>query len=107
LEISRAANKFEVGTVNRTAILLPEHSSFLSIEYSGSSLIKWAIEVLCFSDIDECQSNPCDDNASCTNNNGSYTCSCTTGYEGNGTVCTGIWISSFYATKLSNCMNDE
>ena len=44
----------------------------------------------CF-DIDECANNPngyhrhrCNSLASCHNNEGSYTCECVNGYEGNG-----------------------
>ena len=44
-----------------------------------------------FSDIDECSvdSSPCDDNADCTNSDGSYSCTCKQGFSGNGVVCTG------------------
>ncbi|KAL8509215.1 hypothetical protein ACS0TY_016410 [Phlomoides rotata] len=35
-------------------------------------------------DIDECETNPCDPNGICTNNQGSYTCSCRGGYLGDG-----------------------
>lgn len=43
------------------------------------------------SDIDECSKNgsPCDENADCLNNDGSYTCTCKDGFTGNGTVCVG------------------
>ena len=44
-------------------------------------------------DIDECASdtlNDCSPNATCTNTNGSYTCTCDTGYTGDGFNCTGI-----------------
>ena len=42
-------------------------------------------------DIDECSKNggPCDENADCLNNAGSYTCTCKDGFTGNGTVCVG------------------
>ena len=42
-------------------------------------------------DINECESNDsnnCDENAQCTNTEGSYTCSCNTGYTGDGVICT-------------------
>ena len=44
------------------------------------------------SDFDECSSepNPCDDNADCTNSDGSYSCTCKKGFTGNGTVCEGM-----------------
>ena len=43
-------------------------------------------------DINECEddSDSCDENAECTNTDGSYTCSCTTGYSGDGRSCMGI-----------------
>ena len=46
--------------------------------------------VLC-ADINECESNDsnnCDENAQCSNTEGSYTCSCNTGYTGDGVICT-------------------
>ena len=50
------------------------------------------VRTVCFAlDIDECSKNgsPCDENADCLNNLGSYTCSCKDGFTGNGTVCVG------------------
>ena len=43
------------------------------------------------SDIDECSKDgsPCDENAECFNNDGSYTCICKVGFTGNGTLCLG------------------
>ena len=40
-------------------------------------------------DIDECaeSTDMCDPNAECTNTIGSYNCTCTVGYTGNGTSC--------------------
>ncbi|XP_078495955.1 IgGFc-binding protein-like [Ciona intestinalis] len=38
-------------------------------------------------DINECLSNPCDENASCTNTRGSFRCECDAGYNGNGFDC--------------------
>ena len=40
-------------------------------------------------DIDECLEDPCHSNATCSNTDGSYSCSCNTGYSGNGFSCTG------------------
>ena len=44
-----------------------------------------------FTDIDECSDNTdnCHTNATCTDVDGSFTCKCNGGYEGNGTACTG------------------
>ena len=43
----------------------------------------------CFiSDNDECSGlNNCDQNANCTNTDGSYTCECNEGYAGDGFEC--------------------
>ena len=45
-----------------------------------------------YSDIDECTtSHPvCDVNANCTNTQGSYFCTCKTGFSGDGKTCQGI-----------------
>lgn len=43
-------------------------------------------------DSDEClsvETNECDPNAWCTNTEGSYSCRCIRGFEGDGTNCTG------------------
>ena len=45
-------------------------------------------------DIDECANdtlNNCSPNATCTNTNGSYTCTCDTGYVGDGFICVGMY----------------
>ena len=41
-------------------------------------------------DINECETgtDSCDVSAECTNTDGSYTCSCTSGYSGDGFTCT-------------------
>ena len=38
-------------------------------------------------DINECLTNPCNLNARCTDNQGSFVCQCNAGYSGNGFVC--------------------
>ena len=42
-------------------------------------------------DVNECSadSTPCDDNADCSNTEGSYSCRCKSGFIGNGTTCQG------------------
>ncbi|KAL2229561.1 wall-associated receptor kinase 2-like [Sesamum indicum] len=55
-------------------------------------------------DIDECENNPCDKHATCTNTPGSYSCSCSNGYSGDGRKdglrCTAVK-SQFPAIKFS------
>ena len=41
-------------------------------------------------DTNECQTNfPCHSNATCNNTDGSYLCSCDSGYSGDGFTCAG------------------
>ena len=59
---------------------------------------------ICFSlvDVDECSSDtyPCDSQANCTNNIGSFSCNCRVGYSGSGTACEGKEVySSCYKCK--------
>ena len=46
-------------------------------------------------DMDECSTNnhSCDVNSFCNNTSGSYRCTCTSGYFGDGQVCRGNWKS--------------
>ena len=45
----------------------------------------------CTTDIDECieETDNCDDNAVCTNTDGSFTCLCKPGFSGDGVQCEG------------------
>ena len=56
-------------------------------------------------DVNECLTNNggCSPNATCTNNVGSFSCSCNTGYSGNGFTCTGMfpWILFWNKVKLN------
>ena len=47
--------------------------------------------------MNECALNMsrCDENANCTNTDGSYNCSCNHGYEGDGFNCTGNNICTY------------
>ena len=42
------------------------------------------------SDVNECESSPCDMNASCSNSEGSFSCECNSGYQGSGFMCTDV-----------------
>ena len=52
---------------------------------------EWTINIFIFSDIDECSigTHGCSAAAECDNIEGSYMCSCLTGYTGDGRVCEG------------------
>ena len=55
-------------------------------------------------DIDECakaEDNDCDTNALCSNNRGSFTCFCKSGYEGSGKKCTDV--NECLKADLNNC----
>ena len=60
-------------------------------------LVLWFVIIfyfvyLLFLDTDECLNyNSCHSNATCKNSEGSYTCTCTSGYSGNGSACTGMF----------------
>jgi len=63
-------------------------------------------------DIDECSESAdnCDANASCTNDIGSFTCTCKEGFAGNGTSCTAITCPSLSTPQNGNppsCTDDE
>jgi hypothetical protein len=56
----------------------------------------------CETDIDECTdgTDDCDDNASCANTEGSFDCTCNSGFEGSGTACTDV---DECATETDSC----
>ena len=43
-----------------------------------------------FPDIDECQFDVCDKNANCSDVDGSFECTCNTGFSGDGITCFGM-----------------
>ena len=55
-----------------------------------------------YTDVDECSNDvyPCDSNANCTNNDGSFLCTCQRGYTGNGFSCEGKNLSVHIFGKI-------
>ena len=56
-----------------------------------------------FTDVNECvkpETNECDSNAVCNNTEGSYTCRCLIGYQGDGKNCTGKYLSFKASSSL-------
>ena len=47
-----------------------------------------------------CESNPCDANAICNDTDVFYTCTCQSGYFGNGLTCEGMHLECFYPRVL-------
>jgi hypothetical protein len=56
--------------------------------------------------VNECDSNPCDSNAQCTDTDGSYTCACNPGYSGDGHSCT-ICDFGYYAESVGSATCDS
>ena len=54
--------------------------------------------VFLLTDIDDCtnETNSCHEKATCENVPGGFTCDCVKGYDGNGTLCTGILLLVTY-----------
>ena len=54
--------------------------------------------IILFLEIDECLSDPCHSNATCTNTAGSYICECNTGFTGSGFNCTSMTTHYFLSS---------
>ena len=78
--------------------MLVVSSIFDSQLWDGSNLFYFIL------DIDECSadSSPCDENADCSNNDGSYSCLCKQGFSGDGKTCQGI-VVVFFLQFLDLC----
>ena len=53
---------------------------FISMIYGHFTMT--SIVIVLFSDINECDSDPCENGGSCENSIGSFMCTCVAGYEG-------------------------
>ena len=74
-------------------ILVLEDGSVVELCYWGkNNFLNFHPLISClyidFLDVDEC-SKQCDTNADCINTDGSYRCTCHSGFYGNGIVCHG------------------
>lgn len=66
----------------------------------------------CADDIDECaaETSPCDPNATCENSEGAHTCTCNSGYDGDGVTCSDIDECAANASPCqanSTCSNSD
>ena len=57
-----------------------------------------------YADIDECSlaQHTCDSNANCINTKGSFNCTCSNGFEGNGSYCKGKSVMPRLIDNLSS-----
>ena len=68
--------------------------SFPTIFFCLHQKMRMRIFIAIVPDFDECKTSTysCDDNAACKNTVGLYTCSCKSGYSGDGKACSGKMI---------------
>ena len=97
--------------MNHTDNLLNTMLSENLFSYSTTVYVGYSLQptVFCYNfvDINECTESPsvCHQNANCTNTNGSYSCQCLTGYNGDGNLdCAGtvIYIAQLFYCCVSN-----
>ena len=76
---------FLISAITYSELYLAMRTCWVCIE----QMVKKIFQI--FIDVDECVvgSDNCDENANCTNMNGSYNCTCKQGYHGSGFQCTG------------------
>ena len=74
-------------------------SFFLNYHQIRDTKLKLVLFTFFQKDINECSLNThnCDNNAACTNTNGSFSCACKIGYSGDGQTCQGERIFMFVA----------
>ena len=75
--------------------------------YVTNSVVTNLLCILWTADVDECagSTDMCHHNATCNNNEGSYTCSCNTGYTGSGLSCTSRCVYIFKSKHVTILLN--
>ena len=66
------------------------HNYYVMYIYFVSQKVKHI--TFLYTDVDECGVDPCVDNAVCTNTPGKFACRCGPGYEGDQSMCTGMYV---------------
>ena len=68
----------------------------------GSTVYNYYATVYVPLDINECAmgTDNCAPEATCTNTEGSFTCTCNHGYTGSGTVCTGRFLGPLFVSMI-------
>ena len=97
---------YVLATLVTDYLIMDIHAMVMHVEHIIAIVIIIIIRILFFhADIDECNEeiDSCDQN--CTNANGSYTCSCSTGYQlhANGYLCIGN-ASNNYSDDKTFCI---
>ena len=79
-------------TLEMVSLAMVSYTIILSVKSCSGIVIVIHHNIL-FVDINECEvgTDSCDENAECTNTDGSYTCACNTGFIGNGVTCNGMY----------------
>ena len=79
-------------TLEMVSLAMVSYTIILSVKSCSGIVIVIHHNIL-FIDINECEvgTDSCDENAECTNTDGSYTCACNTGFIENGVTCNGMY----------------
>ena len=87
--ISPSSSRFKLFSVEKH-----DASGVLQTEFFPLIICFLCLSHFILLDVNECaaSSSSCSSNALCTNNVGSYSCSCKAGFTGNGKSCIGVYI---------------